>query len=259
MQGVPPMSITTAGPARVLFGANADLWTDTAGINQDIGITLNGSLIAWKESGGSNGTYSPNAAFVQATADVTGPQTYTVQLVWKTNQRAPASASIYAGAGPLPGGTFSPTSLMAVMFPAGGAPLDMATTSQLRMSNSDGATWGAMNIQLSITPKTSMYAVVGANADLWTANAGYNQDLAVFVSDNGSSQRLVWKESGGAGGTYSPNAAFAEAVLSLTGGHTYVFSLMWKANQPAPGATIFVGAGPIGGAFSPTRLLINTI
>jgi hypothetical protein len=34
---------------------------------------------------------------------------------------------------------------------------------------------------------------------------------------------------------------------------------MWKANQPAPGATIYAGAGPIGGAFSPTRLLINTI
>jgi hypothetical protein len=146
---------------------------------------------------------------------------------------------------------------MAVMFPAGGYPLDVVTTSQLRMSNSDGATWGAMNIQLAITPKTSMYAVVGANADLWTANAGYNQDLAVFVSDNGSSQRLVWKESGGSG-AYSPNAAFAESVMSLTAGHTYVFSLMWKANQPAPGATIFVGAGPIGGAFSPTRLLINT-
>ena len=187
-------------------------------------LTLNGTLIAWKESGGFAGTFSPNAAFVQATANLTGGQAYTAQLVWKTNQRAPASASIYAGAGPLPGGAFSPTSLMAVMFPAGGYPLDVVTTSQLRMTNSDGATWGAMNIQLAITPKTSMYAVVGANADLWTASAGYNQDLAVFVSDNGSSQRMVWKESGGSG-AYSPNAAFAQARTGQEGGNPAVQNL----------------------------------
>jgi hypothetical protein len=144
------------------------------------------------------------------------------------------------------------------VFPAGGTPFETVTTNQLNLSNSDGGTWGAMNIQFAITPSTSMYAVVGANADLWTAKAGYNQDLAVFVSDNGSMQRLVWKESGGVGGTFSPNAAFAEAVMSLTAGHTYIFSLMWKTNQPAPGATIFTGAGPIGGAYSPTRLLVNT-
>jgi hypothetical protein len=255
--GVAPLTITTGGPNRVLFGGNADLWTDTAGINQDIGITLNGNLIAWKESGGS-GTYSPDAAFVQATADLAGAGTYTAQLVWKTNQPSPPSASIYAGAGPLPGPSFSPTSLLAAVLPAGGTPFETLTTNQLNLPNSDGATWGAMNIQFAITPSTSMYAVVGANADLWTAKAGYNQDLAVFVSDNGSMQRLVWKESGGVGGTFSPNAAFAEAVMSLTAGHTYIFSLMWKTNQPAPGATIFTGAGPIGGAYSPTRLLVNT-
>jgi hypothetical protein len=37
-------------------------------------------------------------------------------------------------------------------------------------------------------------------------------------------------------------------------GHTYVFSLAWKTNIPASRATIYAGAGPIGSAFSPTRL-----
>jgi hypothetical protein len=107
-----------------------------------------------------------------------------------------------------------------------------------------------------------MSAVVSANADVWTATAGYNQDLAIFVTDNnGPRQLLVWKESGGFGGTFSPNAAFAETVFSMTGGHTYVFSLWWKTNRATnnSGATIYLGAGPINGAYSPTRLLIDVI
>jgi hypothetical protein len=258
--GVAPISINPTVNQRVVLGGNADLWTDTAGINQDIGITLNGALIAWKESGGFNGTYSPNAAFVQATANLTGGQAYSAQLVWKANQAAPAGSSIFVGAGPLVSGAFSMTSLFAVVLPAGGTPFESVVTTQPRMTNSDGVTWGAMNVQVSVAPVVSTYAVVGANVDLWTGNAGYNQDLAIFVVDNGgAAQRLVWKESGGFGGIQSPNAAFAEVVVSLTAGHTYVFSLMWKANQGAGGATIWAGAGPISGAFSPTRLLVNVL
>jgi hypothetical protein len=48
-------------------------------------------------------------------------------------------------------------------------------------------------------------------------------------------------------------------VVSLTGGTTYTFQLVWKTNQPAPGKTIFAGAGPIDGKFSPTRLTLQPI
>ena len=34
------------------------------------------------------------------------------------------------------------------------------------------------------------------------------------------------------------------------------FSLEWKTNKPASGATIYAGAGPIGSAYSPTRLTV---
>jgi len=44
-------------------------------------------------------------------------------------------------------------------------------------------------------------------------------------------------------------------VYTMEPGNSYVFSLWWKANRPA-NATIYVGAGPIGSAFSPTRLTI---
>ena len=54
-------------------------------------------------------------------------------------------------------------------------------------------------------------------------------------------------------GTFSPNAAFVQAVYTMNPGNSYVFSLWWKTNKPASG-TIFAGAGPIGSAFSPTIL-----
>jgi hypothetical protein len=94
----------------VLTG-NADLWTSSAGFNQDLGIAVTGTGFpttagqpeAWKESGGSAGTFSPNAAFVQTVIPVAAGTAYTAKLQWKTNN--PDSGTIYAGAGPVPAGS----------------------------------------------------------------------------------------------------------------------------------------------------------
>ncbi|HEX9549234.1 MAG TPA: hypothetical protein VF942_17975, partial [Acidimicrobiales bacterium] len=261
--GMTPLSLSPAGDSRVVLGGNADLFTDTAGLNQDLGIMVNGSLAAWKESGGFAGTFSPNAAFVQAVVNLTGSLTYTVQLVWKTNHAAPATSSIYAGAGPLPGGgSFSPTTLTAYMLPAGSNPIRGVITTQAALSNSDGTTWWPLGMQVVVTPASLTYALIDANADLFTAKRGLNQDLAIFVSDNGGAPKLLaWKESGGFGGTLSPNAAFGQTVFLMSGGHTYAFSLRWKTNHAATGtgATIYAGAGPISGSFSPTSLDVELI
>jgi hypothetical protein len=92
--------------ARALLFANADLWTSTAGFNQDLGIFVQAGtgadqLHSWKESGGFAGTFSPNAAFVHGVfGDFFKGTTYTVRLKWKTNRDArPANATIYAAAG----------------------------------------------------------------------------------------------------------------------------------------------------------------
>ena len=96
-----------------------------------------------------------------------------------------------------------------------------------------------------------------SQAFLWTAAAGYNQDIGIFVSEDGTTPTLVaWKESGGFAGTFSPNAAYVQVVYTVNPGHTYVFSLEWKTNKAASGATIYAGAGPIGSAYSPTRLTV---
>jgi hypothetical protein len=38
-----------------------------------------------------------------------------------------------------------------------------------------------------------------------------------------------------------------------------IIELDWKANRNAPGATIWVGAGPISGQYSPTRLTVELL
>jgi hypothetical protein len=100
--------------------------------------------------------------------------------------------------------------------------------------------------------------------DLWTSQAGYNQDLGIFVCDSSllscspfsSFSLLAWKESGGFAGTFSPNAAYAEAVLGVTSGHNYVFTLGWKPNIAAPGGVIHGAAGTASTEFSPTSLVV---
>jgi hypothetical protein len=67
--------------------------------------------VAWKESGGWAGTYSPNAAFVTTDLHLQAGNTYTVWVVWKANK--PGGSTIYAGAGPI-GTRYSATSLQAV-------------------------------------------------------------------------------------------------------------------------------------------------
>jgi hypothetical protein len=109
------LSLTIVSPnnARAILFANADLWTDTSYLNQDLAITVNGQVHSWKESGGP-GTFSPNAAFVHGVfGDFFAGTTYTVKLQWKANKAATTAQHIVAGAGPVPAGstTFSPTRL----------------------------------------------------------------------------------------------------------------------------------------------------
>ena len=256
---------TTLSPganSTAVLGANVDLFTANAGVNQDIAIFVsdNGgafNLVAWKESGGFAGTFSPNAAFVRATYPMTGGHTYIFRLEWKSNTNAPGT-TLYGGAGPI-SAQFSPTSIIAQTIASGANPYSAVSTSQYTLSNSNGVTWQPMDaaLNVTVTPGADTNSIVGANADLFTNTAGYNQDIGIFVSDNGGADELLaWKESGGFAGTFSPNAAFAQYTYQMASGHTYVFKLKWKTNRDAPGTTIYAAAG--GPApFSPTRLTVE--
>ncbi len=257
-------SVTPTANTMAIVTGNADLWTANTGFNQDFGIwmsptTATAGIVAWKESGGSGGTFSPNAAVVQTVVALTASVTYSFKLRWKTNQPA-MGATIYAGAGPLPGGGgISPTRLTIQLLPAASV-ATAVSTQQYTLANNDGATWQTIdgsNLIASVAPSAGSTAIISGNADLWTANAGFNQDIAIFVSVNaGADQLVAWKESGGSAGTFSPNAAFVQAAYAVSSGNTYAFKLKWKANRSASGATIFAGAGPIGGLYSPTRLTV---
>ena len=251
----------------VIASSNADLWTSVAGYNQDLGITVSGGTYpttagqpeAWKESGGFAGTYSPNAAFVQTVVPVVANTPYTFKLQWKTNKSSPATATIWAGAGPI-NGQFSPTRLALQFVPSGTSVpgvVEAVSTQQHTQAGSDGVTWVDMDsssstpLTLNFSSTTSCVAVLGANADLWTSVAGYNQDIGLSL--NGA--LVAWKESGGFAGTFSPNAAYVQSVIAVIPGTVYTLKVQWKTNRSSPStAAIWAGAGPIGTKFSPTRV-----
>jgi hypothetical protein len=267
------MSVQPGSAGQLVISGNADLWTFAAGINQDIGLQVNNTVIAWKESGGA-ATFSPNAAYVLGTFAVPAQSSpISVQLVWKANR--PTGATIVAGAGST--GAFSPTSLTAVFFAAGSASTAQtaATATQYTLGGSDGSTWrrldsgsgasGATTLTLT-TPDdgvTHSWNVV-ANADLWTASVGYNQDLGICMNQGtgigatcAAGATLVgWKESGGRLAAFAPNAALLQAGAQLLSNTTYTFTIVWKTNTSAPGATIYDAAGSPG-SFSTTTLLVQ--
>jgi hypothetical protein len=104
------LTITPKFNCVAILTANSDLWTSTAGLNQDIGISVNGAIAGWKESGGFT-TFSPNAAFLETLAAMSAGTAYTIKLQWKSNKPA-GSGTIYAGAG---NGPYSPTRLTALL------------------------------------------------------------------------------------------------------------------------------------------------
>jgi hypothetical protein len=248
-----------------LVSGNADLWTLTPGFNQDLGIALTGSGYptiggqpeAWKESGGSAGTFSPNAAFVQTAIPVNGAAGYTAKLQWKANH-AGASA-LCAGAGPI-GSVYSPTRITVILVPNPGGAVSGGSVKQYNQQNSDGVAWPAMDgaaLKLTLSPSSNTSYEISANADLWTVIAGYNQDIGLMVSGGayGSGTLVAWKESGGSAGTYSPNAALVATDLHLQAGNIYTVSVVWKANHgPSGTSSIFAAAGPISTRFSLTSL-----
>ena len=266
------LSVTPSAASTAVITGNADLWTANLGVNQDIGIFVSGGsyasgqVVGWKESGGSAGTFSPNAAAVQTAIPLASGVTYLVKLQWKANKPAPG-ASIFAGAGPLSGdyrftGSLgvSPTRLTLHLVPAASSPVtSLVTNSQYPLSGSSGTTWtdvDTANLTASVTPTADSTAVITGNIDLWTANSGFNQDIAITVDGT----VVAWKESGGSAGTFSPNAAFVQAVMPLTvAGSPHIIKLQWKTNKPEGSAKIYAGAGPWpagGSVFSPTRLTV---
>ncbi len=248
------LTLAPSTDGTVLLSGNADLWTQNAGVNQDIGIFVGvdgaaDQLVAWKESGGFAGTFSPNAAFVQAAYPLAGGTSYAVTLKWKTNKAT--GGTIRAGAGLDP--NFSPTTLTAEVVAAGVS--SAVSTHQSTLTNNNGSTWQPIDGALTLTLPVSAggMAILSGNADLWTQNAGVNQDIGIFVGVDGAPDQLVaWKESGGFAGTFSPNAAFVQTAYPLLAGKSYTVTLKWKTNKPTAG-TIRAGAG-LDPDFSPTSL-----
>jgi hypothetical protein len=130
-------------------------------------------------------------------------------------------------------------------------------TGQYSLSASNGTTWAVMDssrLTLTVVPSSASYAVLSASAALF-AGTGVNQDLGITVNPSPSDcpqSPVIWKESGGAI-TFRPNTVSMETLCTLQQGVTYTVQMVWKANTLTTG-TIYAGAGPFGGSYSPTTI-----
>jgi hypothetical protein len=106
------LTLTPVFNAQAVISVNIDLWTAKGGLNQDVGVYIEGGaygaaaagkIVGWKESGGFAGTFSPNAAYLETTQPLVAGTAYTVKVQWKTNKPA-GGGVIYAGAGGGAGG-----------------------------------------------------------------------------------------------------------------------------------------------------------
>ena len=225
-------AVTPTQTGTWLLSGNADLWTGTAGINQDLGIVVDGQLVAWKESGGS-AAFSPKATFVTVEVTLTGGSQHSVALVWKTNRAAPG-ALIVAGAGST--GAFSPSRLTAMP----DTPLRAAavTTSQPSAPNTAPGTWSVVSpaLTLTIPDGTNQAVPLAASLDAWTSAAPANLDVGIEVDGT----LVAWTEVG-LTRAYSPCAVFVGATWQpATGSHTV--QVVWRVSSAAAGSR-FAGAG----------------
>jgi hypothetical protein len=147
---------------------NADLWTAVANYNQDIGVAVSGTPYptaagqpeAWKESGGSAGLFSPNAAFLHAVLPLRAGTAYTFTAVWKTSVPNGAGgrgvpSKIFAGAGPI-STKFSPTRLTVHLLPdshtnVGASPTQPPARVSKPVTRNDSAPKSAKNGQKTAT------------------------------------------------------------------------------------------------------------
>lgn len=239
------ISITPGVNCTALIIGNADLWSAQAGHNQELGISVNGALVAAKESAGL-AAHAPDAVLVQAVLPMTARTGYNIKLQWKA--AATDTSPILAGAGA--GAAVSPTRLTMLCVPSSSISTTVSTR-PIALPHSDGTTWAAMDpMSLSITPFGSSDVILLGSADLATSQAGHGQDLGISVSGGhyGAGQIVAWKENGVRAANV-PNSAGVEAIIQLAAGTAYTVRLVWKAGDRTAGSIV---AG--GSAVFPTRL-----
>lgn len=246
------LTITPTANSVAVLSANADLFTSVANVNQDLGITVNGgNPVVWKESGGYS-SYKPAAVFAQTTYAMSAGTAYTVSVSWKTNVVQPSGSFVRAGAGT--SAPYSPTILSAVLTPTSKSLVASAVSSGATQFTTASSSWAVMDSSLNttFTAATSGQALLTANADVFTARSGTNQDVGICVAPAASLSAgcsngtvVAWAENGGAP-AYMPIAALVEAVYPVSANAQYTVGIVWRAS--GGGGTIYAGAG--GGPYS---------
>jgi RHS repeat-associated protein/fimbrial isopeptide formation D2 family protein len=276
-------AFTPSAEFNAVIVGNADVFTTTEGVNQDVGLCLaagtgvvsvpdpcpQSQVIAWQENGGY-AAYRPIAAGVRAHIVVTPGINYKVGLVVRTNQSS-GTANIGAGGNP-----WSKSSVIVQLFPSADGstyydsqvpPQQLSRTMQYGGADPGGQIWTPLGPSVTVTPTVGSLAVMDGNASLFTTGSHFHPDevnpnLGICVSEAGGPCNIVgWKESGGQI-AFSPDATLVQLASDLKAQTQYTIKLMWATNTPVPASvgtvTMYSGAGG-GGVLTPTSLGVTLI
>jgi hypothetical protein len=208
--------------------------TSPASGDATVSWTAPASGVAEEVTGYTVTTYNDQGAAVGTPQSVSGESTSTTTVTSLTNGTpwyfSVASVNRAGDSTAVESNSVTPLSGTAP-----GAALTAASALQYLLPNSNGTTWQVMdesNLAFTITPGSSENVLLSANSDLWTFDAGYNQDIGIQVTPGAGSPVLAaWKESGGFAGTYSPNAAFVETVYPMSAGTTYTVQVVYRPGR----------------------------
>ncbi len=258
------LSVTPAVNSTAVLSAFADVESGTL-INTEVGIAVNGTVVAWKGGGEYTGS-SPDPVSVQEPYAMTAGTTYSLELMWRSATAMPAGAFLEGG-DPVPpaGPGFSPSTLNALLTPTSDNYTASAVSSGTVLFSTASTTWQLMDssVETSFTTpagSSNFNTLLSASADLFSSSSAFTSaDMGICFAAASSinstctspGASIIAAETSGSATGAMPIAALVEATQTLTPSTTYTMGIFWQAEAAH---TIYAGAGP-SGAYSLTSLI----
>jgi RHS repeat-associated protein len=258
------LSVTPAVDSTAVLSAFADVESGSL-INTEVGIAVNGTVVAWKDGGEYTGS-SPDPVYVQDPYPMTANTTYSLELMWRTATAMPAGAFVEGG-DPVPpyGPGFSPSTLNALLTPNADNYVAKAVSTGSTLFSTSATTWQLMDstVETSFTTpagSSNFSTLLSASADLFSSSSAFTSaDMGICFAAassinstcTSSGASIIAAETSGSATGAMPIAALVEATQTLSPSTTYTMGIFWQAEAAH---TIYAGAGA-SGAYSLTSLI----
>jgi RHS repeat-associated protein len=258
------LAVTPAVNSAAVLSAFADVESSTA-VNTEVGISVNGTVVAWKDGGEYTGS-SPDPVYIQQPYSMTAGTTYSLELMWRAT--TPMSPGVFLEAGdPVPptGPGFSPSTINALLTPSSDNYVASAVSPGSVAFSTSSATWTIMDtsVQTSFTTPaggSNFSTLLTASADLYSLSSAFtNADMGICLAASSSinstctstGASIIAAQTSGSATGAMPIASLVDATATLTPSTTYTMAIFWQA---AAAHAIYAGAG-VAGAVSLISLI----